>query len=64
MSRKAPDTLRCKLCRKILVNNIWMHERREFFVNYRGSVCSHCVELPGHKPERQLPRAGQTRGSL
>lgn len=57
MSRTTPYTVVCKVCRRILVNDLWVPERREYHVKYRRSICTHCVESPGH---RTLPR--QSRG--
>jgi hypothetical protein len=47
MLRAATTTLQCKLCRRIFVNNLWLRERREYHVKYRGGLCSHCVSLRG-----------------
>jgi len=47
MSRTAPMTSKCRWCNRILVNNLWLLERREYHVKYRLTICAQCVDLDG-----------------
>jgi len=43
MFRNARATTKCKYCRKIFADDIWIRERRQWPVKYRLSICSQCV---------------------
>ena len=49
MARTSVQTTQCSFCRKILVNNLWLRERREYHVKYRTSICPQCVVLGGER---------------
>ena len=63
MSRTTQATIKCTACHRILVNNDWFRERREYHVKYRPSLCVKCVTFAtrrfGKTPllERPMPIA-------
>jgi len=58
MGRAVAQTIRCSGCHRILVENLWMPERREYHVKYRVSLCPQCVLIGGPHP---LPGEGEIR---
>ena len=68
MSRTTPFTIKCTACHRILVNNDWLRERREYLVKYRPSLCGTCAALANRrfgKPplrDRPAPIAGSPWG--
>ena len=57
MGRAVAQTTRCTGCHRILVENLWMPERREYHVKYRSSLCPQCVSLEGPRPLPGQPEA-------
>jgi len=49
MSRSSTQTVKCAVCSRILVDKIWLRERREYHVKYQFTLCAHCVVLNSHR---------------
>jgi hypothetical protein len=43
MPRTSNATTKCKYCHRISADDSWIRERRGWPVEYRLSICSHCV---------------------